>query len=956
MCALPNIDERSPTTGAGRSMAERRRVSPGAASRSAETEVITAFLNTSSHEPAGLVVEGEPGIGKTTLWLDAMEHARGRGFRVLSARAAATESGYAYASLADLLRGVEAAVLDQLPEPQKVAVDLMLLRVSGDSAATDQRAVSAAFLSIVETLAEMSPILIAIDDLQWLDHSSRYVLTFAGRRLAGGVGVLTTLRTSSGSDHAPGSWLQLPKPDSVARIHLRPLDFGALNVVVSKRLKKTFPRPAMTRIYELSGGNPFYAIEIARGLGTRSPVGEVALPRTLSEVVQSRLGSLESVVGSALLAMACHTPITTGEIARATGIDSDQLLELLEEVEAKGIIEMSGDRLQFAHPLLARGVYDSAAPTQRRMMHRRLGQIVDQLELRARHLALGATRGDLTILQALDTAAASAGTRGAPDAAAELLELAMQLGGDTPQRRIETAAHHFDAGDPGRARSLLEQTISQMQAGPARAAALHLLALVRLYGDSWGEAAQLLKRGIEEAAENAPLRVQMLVAMAFALVNTGDMPGALSTIDDAVAAADELGQPPLISQALGMRVVLRVMRGDGYDEASMRQAMTHADRHAKVPLAFRATVQNAMLLGWMGQLEGAHEQMLSIRRDCMERGEEGELMFVGFHMVVQAIWRGDFTEAALIADDAMERAEQLGGDFPKFIGLTVRATVATYAGDEHAARRDIAEALAAGQRSNAHTLMQWTVDVLGFLEVSLGNYEAALTTLQPRLSLQAAMPDSTEIISAGFIPDAIEALIQADRIDEAESLASTLQRNGERLDRPWLLAVGARCRSILLAAHGDLDDALRFAERAMAQHDRLPMPFERARTQLLLGQLQRRHRRRDAAAATLRAALATFERLNAPLWAARARSSLERADVQSLRTSLLTASERRVAELAASGMTNRDVAGALFISVKTVEVNLTRTYRKLDIRSRAELGRRIDQLDGQTISHPTATS
>jgi ATP/maltotriose-dependent transcriptional regulator MalT len=574
---------------------------------------------------------------------------------------------------------------------------------------------------------------------------------------------------------------------------------------------------------------------------------------------------------------------------------------------------------------------------------------VDQPELRARHLALGATRGDSTILRALDAAAASASSRGAPDAAAELLELAMQLGGDTPQRRIETAAHHFDAGDPGRARSLLEETTSHMHAGPARAAALHLLALVRLHGDSWGEAARLLEQGVEEAAENAPLRVQMLVALAFALVNTGDMPGALSTIDDAVTAAGELGHPPLVSQALGMRVVLRVMRGDGYDEASMRQAITHADRRAKVPLAFRPAVQNSMLLGWMGELERAHEHMLSIRRDCMERGEEGELMFVGFHMVVQAIWRGDVTEAALVADDTMQRAEQLGGDFPIFIGLTVRATVAAYAGDEHAVRRDIAEALAAGQRSNAHTLMQWTVDVLGFLEVSLGNYDAALITLQPRLSMQAAMPDSAEIISAGFIPDAVEALIQVGRLDEADSLAAMLQRNGERLDRPWLLAVGARCRSMVLAAHGDLDDALRFAERAMAQHDRLPMPFERARTQLLLGQLQRRHRRRDAAATTLRAALATFERLNAPLWAAQARASLERADVQSARASVLTASERRVAELVASGMTNRDVAGALFISVKTVEVNLTRIYRKLNIRSRAELGRRIDRLDAKTI-------
>jgi DNA-binding CsgD family transcriptional regulator len=195
------------------------------------------------------------------------------------------------------------------------------------------------------------------------------------------------------------------------------------------------------------------------------------------------------------------------------------------------------------------------------------------------------------------------------------------------------------------------------------------------------------------------------------------------------------------------------------------------------------------------------------------------------------------------------------------------------------------------------------------------------------------------------LPDAVETLIQLGQITEAESLVATLQRNGERLDRAWMLAIGARAHSMVLAAQGDLDGAVRAAGRAMVEHDRLPMPFERARTELLLGQLQRRNCRRDAAATTLRAALGTFERLNTPLWAARARESLARADIQPTRASVLTASERRVAELAASGMTNRDVAAALFISVKTVEVNLTRIYRKLDIRSRAELGRRIDRLD-----------
>jgi DNA-binding CsgD family transcriptional regulator len=175
-------------------------------------------------------------------------------------------------------------------------------------------------------------------------------------------------------------------------------------------------------------------------------------------------------------------------------------------------------------------------------------------------------------------------------------------------------------------------------------------------------------------------------------------------------------------------------------------------------------------------------------------------------------------------------------------------------------------------------------------------------------------------------------------------LIEALERNGRTLDRAWMLAVGARCRSMWLAAQGDVESAAAKAHEAMAEHDRLPMPFERARTQLLLGQLQRRQRQKESARATLREALQSFEAMGAPLWASRVRAELARAEVVPTHDLTLTPSERRVAELAASGMTNKDVATALFISPKTVEANLVRIYRKLGIKTRAELGRIIGEL------------
>ncbi|MDT5323168.1 MAG: hypothetical protein QOF25_320, partial [Mycobacterium sp.] len=617
------------------------------------------------------------------------------------------------------------------------------------------------------------------------------------------------------------------------------------------------------------------------------------------------------------------------------------VVELLEDAESQGIVGIDGHRLRFAHPLLARGVYTGAAPGRRRRMHRHLAGIVEEPELQARHLALAATSGDQQTIDALDAAAEMARIRGAPAAAAELLDLARGLGGDTPERRIRRARHHFDAGNTGRARDLLEETIDQLAPGALRAEALSLLGFVQLFDDSFVDAAGVLKRALDEAGDNLALRTRLLITLSYARYNAGQFSAAARSIDDAVTHAERLGQPHPWSQALSMRVTLRFLRGDGLDESSLARAVELEDHHADIPMAFRPIMQNAMMLAWTGRLDEAHHELASIRRRCIERGEENELMFVAVHSVLLEIWRGNFTDATLIGEDTMERALQLGGDVPLFVAMTIRAALATFAGRESEARRDTSEALAASQRCGANLLVVWTLTTLGFLEVSLGNYDSALIAVGPLLSHLDAAPNATEIPAASFVPDAVEALIQLGRLADAEPVIDTLERNGARLDRAWMLAVGARCRAMLLAAQGDVDAAMQTAQRAMTEHDRLPMPFERARTQLLVGQLQRRLRQRDAAAATLREVLETFESLGTPLWAERARAELGRINVGVSRTTGLTPSERRVAELAASGMTNRDVAAELFISPKTVEANLSRIYRKLGIHSRAELGRQM---------------
>ncbi|CAN5566038.1 LuxR family transcriptional regulator [soil metagenome] len=897
------------------------------------------FLAGAAVQPSALVVEGEPGIGKTTVLQAVVERARHLGFQVLEAHPAEAESVLAYAAVGDLLAGIDDLFWAQLPRVQRLALDRVMSRDDTGGPAIDQRAVAAGFLTLVQILAQRGQLLLMVDDVQWLDPSSAQVVAFAARRLNGRMGILLAVRSEPNAGARP-DWLQLPRPDGIHRLRIQPLSLGGLHAVVSERLGRSFPRPVMTRIAEVSGGNPFYAIELARAIDGAAGA-EMSMPTTLTDLVRGRIGQVDAEVQACLLATACLATPTIEVVAHAVKRKAGTVVDLLQQAEDTGLIEIDGHRLRFTHPLLARGVYTDARPSQRRMMHQRLAEVVQQPELRARHLALAATGADRETVDALDEAAESAQNRGAPAAAAEFVTMAIKLGDDTPRRRIQLAALHFYAGDNWRSRSVLQQVIEESGPGTARAEALSLLGRVLLFADSFVAAAEALESALAEAGDNLQLRVPILIALSFALVNVGRMDAGLARGQEAVTDATQLGRESLLSEALGTFAVLRFMRGDGLDDEALQRALALEDQTANTPVAFRPSAHHALMLTWTGRLAQARPVMAGVRRRCAERGEESELVFIDFHSMIIEIWSGEFAAATLIAEDFMERARQLGSDLALLIALTMKALLAAYTGRLDDARRDAREALAAGQRSGSARLSEWPITVLGFVEVSVGNHQAALAALEPLLAFLGPEPDGTEIIAAWFVADAVEAMIGLGRGEEAEPLVGALERNGRRLDRAWMLATGGRCRAMLQAADGDVSAATETAQRAMAEHDRLPMPFERARTQLLLGQLHRRQRQRLAAAACLNEALATFDRLGAPIWAQRARDELTRANTGSRTAGGLTAAEQRVAELAASGLTNREVAAALFISPKTVEANLARIYRKLGIRSRAELGRLV---------------
>jgi DNA-binding CsgD family transcriptional regulator len=297
--------------------------------------------------------------------------------------------------------------------------------------------------------------------------------------------------------------------------------------------------------------------------------------------------------------------------------------------------------------------------------------------------------------------------------------------------------------------------------------------------------------------------------------------------------------------------------------------------------------------------------------------------------------------AAGYAAEAMETVIGSGkAAVQSHVVLFNQALAAAHLGQTDIARRQAEEGIRLALVNDDPFGASWNRAVLGFLELSLGNHEQAHAALVPAVAFLDRM-GAAEPGIIPCIPDDIEALISLGRLDEAEALIEGLAEQGRARDRPWALATAGRCRGLLSAARGDLEDAHRALEQALVDHERVPQPFELARTLMARGETERRAKQKRAARSFLEQALEIFDRLGARLWSERTAAALARVAGGASDPSALTPTEQRIADLVGEGKTNREVAGALFVSVKTVEANLTRIFHKLGIRSRAELIRTL---------------
>jgi DNA-binding CsgD family transcriptional regulator len=909
--------------------------------REEERTSLVRFVKELGERPQVLLLEGEAGIGKTTLWRAGLAAAADAGHRVLVSRPAERETSLTYAAIGDLIGDIFDEALADAPIPQRRTLEIALLRRRPGDEQPDQRAIALGVLEAFRTLSASSPLVVGLDDIQWLDDSSARALSFALRRLDGHpVGVLATRRLEPGSEDPLGLIGAAAAGDTV-RIHVGPLGVPEVSRILRTEMGRSLAPPLVARVCEAARGNPFFSLEIARALRGAEPSAGTPLPIAgdVRDVLRERLDRLSATARDVALFVSAMARPTPGALRLARPGPSATERGLTEAQDA-AVLVVEDDRIDFVHPLLGSAVYWSASDARRQAVHARLAEVTHGLEERARHVALMGAGPDPERASFVQEAATHARRRGAPLAAADLWELSAELTpADDEARRCSrarsAALERWDAGDvPGaraRLETLVDATTSRQQQAITRAEVA-----VRSFNDV-DRVADLLLAALRDVGDDEYFLSIIHSNLAWVALCRLEPARASDHARTGIELAERLADPHPLRVALvalgeaqsllGLQADPTIRRAEGID----------------VEVAPGETVHPARVRGSRLLREGRVEEALgSIRQADRHFVEAGlELMRQDTLAVLSeaecAV--GDWPAAARHADEGYDIVVDAGLRELRDQMLSPRARVAALMGRMEDAERDATEgaALAAAQGN------RWAeVDnrsVLGFIALSAGDPVEAVRVLEPAERL-VARGGIEEPGAFTFVPDLAEALVAVGRLERAKEVVDRLQTQGAALDRPLALATAARCRGLIAAGLGDPPGALLELERAVAAHERVAIPFESARTRLIHGETLRRMKKRREARDSLEIARSQFEVLGAPLWKARADDALARIGGRTASPTDLSETERRVADIVALGLTNKEAAERLFMSVNTVESNLRRIYRKLGIRSRAELARR----------------
>ncbi|HEX4034794.1 MAG TPA: AAA family ATPase [Solirubrobacteraceae bacterium] len=881
-----------------------------------------------------LVLHGVPGIGKSTLWEAGLQEARARGLRVLQARASSAEAQLSAAALIDLCDGIERTVIAALAPRQRSALEVALLREEPGALPPDPQIVALGFLNALRAIAAAGPLVVAIDDAQWLDAFSAEALSFVARRLEReSIGFLLSRR----GEEAASLERAFPR-GSLESLEIGPLSFGATRRLLAERFSLNMSRAVLRRIADVTLGNPLFIVELARELVRRGiPEGaeDIPMPSGIEEMLGTRVAALSPAVRRLLVTVALSGELHTGELA---AIESGEAID--EAIDAGALI-LTGDRVRASHPLLAEAARSSAAPAEQRRLHRAVAETVSDETLRAKHRALAATQPNEALAASVAQAASAAAARGARQPAVELAEHALRLTPSTsperPERLLVMAEYLGEIGELQRMTDLLTPELAALPPGAPRARAWLILsegAGARTMADM----ARYRDHALAECDDDADMRATVLAKKAAnaAAGRVADLAQAHEWAVQAIEAA-QAATPDAQRLALYAMAWTRALRGLSVD------AQCEAYRAASDAPTYGAGSPErvaAQRMVWRGEIERARVALAAMLALADERGERQSYALLRLHMCELHLRAGEWEAADALLEEWADTSDRDIMFRPQYERCC--ALLSAGRGDPVEAHEHGSHALA---RSN-ETGVRWDG-----LEAQRALALAATLAHDPAAAVEMLRDAWAHTQAEGVedpgtfpvAPDLVEVLLELGEGKEAAAVAARLRELADAHSHPWGLAAAGRSEALIALSATDFDAAAAGRLRACATTQReLGLRFEAARTLLALGRAARRFKQWGLARAALEEAAMAFDEIGSSGWAEQTRSQLTRVGARRPRPEgELTDSEERAALLAAEGRTNKEIARELVVTVHTVEVHLSRAYAKLGITSRGQLAARL---------------
>jgi len=909
-------------------------VATGLVGRDAEIAQLEAALAGAAEHGASLLVIGEAGIGKTSLLDTVVRQARSRGRRVLAVTGLESEAQLPYAGLHQLLQ----PVLDsagRLPVPQRSA----LLTALGMRAGTppEMFLVALATLNLIDEVDDESPVVLVADDVQWLDAPTTSVLTFIARRLES-THILLVVALREG--------FQTP----VLSAHLPEIHVGPLSEAASRELLGSvageFDPQTRRLILEQSLGNPLALLELPRAFkrqgtdGREGALRSVPLTERLERTFSAQAARLPKRTQAALLFAALDKEPSLSDVLGATrkDVEAEVTVDDLEPALEAGLISIAGSIVRFRHPLIRSALDQSATAARRRNAHLLLAEVVGDPDRRAWHRAKSVLGADEGAAKDLEAVAARAQGRGATPTALGALELAASL---TPEeshraRRLLMAAElAFQLGDRPAVGRLLDA-----------AATLHLTShdLARM---TW------LREIFSDGAPGDPDAVAQLVTVARDAATRGDSNLSLNLLQGA-ALRCWWADPGAEAKSLVVEAVEQVADDDRDPRVLEILALTAPiDAAARIATRVREAAQidgedpsRTQLLAFAAYAAGDVAQSIELMdRASPTLRAQGRLGLLAQLLVVRG-WAGITTGQFSIAVRAMEEGHGLATETGQPIWAAIsrmgRAVLLGLQGDERAAEQLIAETSEQSSAMRLSILVAKSEFARGVIAMTAGRHSEALDHFS-RMFLPDG-PAFHQLVAHAAAPHAIECAVRAGRIDDARRLMDRLEAMAERTPAP-LVQIGVRFGRAILANESEAEDLY---EKAIDADPK--WAFDHARLEMSFGAWLRRQRRITESRPHLRSARDAFDALGVQPWADKARAELRASrerDAEPPRKArqTLTPQELQIAQMAAAGLSNREIGDRLFLSHRTVGAHLYRVFPKLGIVSRSELARTLASIE-----------